>query len=107
MRSPNHYYYTRGSSYFLVFRLASSSPSFCSSALFSSLGRTEGLFPRLKTPIKLSEAHCKLQTAFLIGIRENYGFVLVLTINAEDTAIKATVNKIMTTIRYSCVTETC
>lgn len=57
--------------------------------------------------MKLSEARSELQTAFLIGIRENYGFVLVLTINAEDTAIKATVNKIMTTITYSCVTETC
>jgi len=38
----------------MEFRLASSSPVFSLLKLFSSLGKTGGLFPRLKTPIKNS-----------------------------------------------------
>lgn len=55
MRSSNHYYYTRGSSFFLSARIKLAL-FFCSSVLFSSLGRTEGLFPRLKTPTKQAVA---------------------------------------------------
>ncbi len=53
MRSPNHYYYTGGSSLFKVFRLGIRLAIFVVAPLvLLSLGRTEGLFPRLKTPIK-------------------------------------------------------
>ena len=53
MRSPNHYHYTRGSSFIIVFLgLATPRPFYCSFALFSSPGRTGGLFPRLKAPKK-------------------------------------------------------
>ena len=53
MRSPNHYYFTRGSSFFQSLSARTKlAILFCRSALFSSLGRTEGLFPRLKTPTK-------------------------------------------------------
>ena len=60
------YYYTWGSSYFLVFRLASSSPFYCY-ALFSSLSRTEGLFPRRKTRIKPAKIFDSC------GFEKNYG----------------------------------
>ena len=51
MRSPNHYYYTGGSSLFKVFRLGIRLAIFVVAPLvLLSLGRTEGLFPRLKTP---------------------------------------------------------
>ena len=51
MRSPNHYYYTGGSSLFTVFQLGIRLAIFLVAPLvFLSLGRTEGLFPRLKTP---------------------------------------------------------
>ena len=53
MRSPNHYYYTGGSSLFKVFRLGIRLAIFVVAPLvLLSLGRTEGLFPRLKTPKK-------------------------------------------------------
>ena len=53
MRSPNHYYYTGGSSLFKVFRLGIRLAIFVVAPLvLLSLGRTEGLFPRLKTPSK-------------------------------------------------------
>ena len=54
MRSPNHYYYTGGSSLFKVFRLGIRLAIFVVAPLvLLSLGRTEGLFPRLKTPIRM------------------------------------------------------
>ena len=53
VRSPNHYYYTGGSSHFKVFRLGFRLAIFVVALLvLLSLGRTEGLFPRLKTPKK-------------------------------------------------------
>ena len=53
MRSPNHYYYTGGSSLFKVFRLGIRLAIFVVAPLvLLSLGRTEGLVPRLKTPMK-------------------------------------------------------
>ena len=54
MRSPNHYYYTGGASLFKVFRLGIRLAIFGVAPLVVlSLGRTEGLFPRLKTPTKI------------------------------------------------------
>ena len=53
MRSPNHYYYTGGSSHFKVFRLGIRLAIFVVAPLvLLTLGRTEGLFPCLKTPNK-------------------------------------------------------
>ena len=56
---------------------------FCRSALFSSLGRTEGLFPRLKTPIKKGTENFrsfqsvdKPQVLFLRRLRRIYVFSL-------------------------------
>lgn len=69
MRSPNHYYYTGGSSLFKVFRLGIRLAIFVVAPLvLLSLGRTEGLFPRLKTPNK-STAGCSptVDFAFVMG----------------------------------------
>ena len=84
MRSPNHYYYTGGSSLFKVFRLGIRLAIFVVAPLvLLSLGRTEGLFPRLKTPIKKGTENFrsfqsvdKPQVLFLRRLRRIYVFSL-------------------------------
>ena len=66
-RSPNHYYYTGGSSLFKVFRLESSSPFLLSLRSFPP-GRTGRLFPRLKTSKKRPTEHSSSDALIFLSV---------------------------------------